>query len=525
MKEIIKAIDNILKEDKRGNNPIPDPLRFSYIYPHKEQVASEIDKIINEKSDYTAKEILRIDVPKENFTIRPMARPSLIDWVIYQYIVNSISPFITDNISSRSYSIKNFKNPKRKIDPWKDFEGNSLKFCKSGYKFCVVTDISGYFENINLEELRSKIFNYVPDSKEDIKLLVNILFNKFLYRWSMGRLKHFGLPQGPQASSYLGDIYLDHIDKSMEKFDGYFRYMDDIRIFCKTKKDSRIALIELIRELRKYKLNINSKKTRILEDREIYNIFDEDREFLNIIQDAFDSKNKTKIRTVLPIMYTLLKNAFAEDSKFSTRHIRFTLFRFSLAKNSGIDYDYESIINLIIRNFSDKPHLSDLFCEFLVKFPQVRVKQFLHKFLFSEENIYEWQELYILRSLLEISDSFGDEDFDFFISRMGDKNMHWALRSLYALLIGKYASNTRREQIKDIFFNDNNDELRKNIILSTQELGTASRNEFYNDSKDEIWPDFFIKYVKGLKSPMYFWPYENIRIEDLTNEDLLLKYE
>jgi hypothetical protein len=521
---IENSIEKILKEDKNNNNPIPDPLRFAYLYPYKKEVTDEIGKILKNDS-YQAGEIYRIDVPKENYTIRPMARPNVIDWVLYQYIIESIKPYITDKISLRSYSILNFKNPKKKVDPWKRFENESLNFYKKEYTYCVCTDISGYFENIHLQELRSKILNYIPGSDTKVQDMVNILFSKILYRWSMGRLKDFGLPQGPQASSFLGDIYLDNIDRSMESFEGYMRYMDDIRIFCKTKIEARVALIKLIKELRKYKLNINSKKTRIYEGVEVVSIFDKEREYLNLIQDIFESKDRAKIKTILPLVVAILREAFCKDHRFSTRHIRFCLFRLSMAKNSGIEYNYDSIIHLIIKNFIDKPHLSDLFCGFLVQFPDLKVKEFFLSFISSEENIYEWQELYVLRSILEIFDSFDEDIIDLFIRKFKDKNNHWAVRSLYALLVGKYGDNTRREQIKDGFFEENNDELKKNIILAVQELGSASRNDFYANCKDEINPIFFVKYVKSLKNNMYFWPYEKIKIDEFKQEDLMSRYE
>ncbi len=522
-RNIEESILKILKEDQRGNNPIPDPLRFSYLHSKKDSNAEEIIKMIAD-SEYVAKELYRIDVPKENFTIRPMARPEVRDWVIYQFITDEIMKNTIDKLSNRSYSVRNFKNKSSKINAWKQFDEDSSTLFKKGFVFCVTTDISGYFENINLIELRSKIYNHIPDD-EKLKASIDLLFNKILYKWSAGRLKNFGLPQGPQASSYLGDLYLDNVDQSMEHIEGYIRYMDDIHIFCKTEIEAKISLIKLIKELRKYKLNINAKKTRILKQQEVMSLFDDNREILNIIQNIIDTRNKTKIKTIVPVLKNLFVNAFDKNNRFGDRHIKFALFRLSIIKNSGIDIDCSTIVNKIMEEFHNKPHLGQIFCEFLVQFPESKVREFFINYIKADDRIYEWQELHVLRGLLETANSFNEESLDLFVDRFKDRNNHWAIRSLYALLLGKYGNNTRREIVKDFFYEESNDELKKNLAISLQELGLASRNDFYNECQKEIWPEFFIKFLKDLKSVMYFWPYEKIKIENFTVEDMADKYE
>ena len=117
-----------------------------------------------------------------------------------------------------------------------------------------------------------------------------------LRKWSLDRIENFGLPQGPPASSFLGDIFLDHVDRKMEKYEGYFRYMDDIKIFCKNEIEAKIALKDLIIFLRELKLNINAKKTDILHGEEIeHKLFDPHHELMTIIDKTLDSGNQTLI--------------------------------------------------------------------------------------------------------------------------------------------------------------------------------------------------------------------------------------
>lgn len=523
--DLDKAFNSILKDDKRGDNPIPDPLRFSYFSLNKKELLQDLAQKLK-NSNYSAKPLLTIDVPKDNFTIRPMARPEIQDWIIYQSLIDYLVPKIVPKISKRSFSIINFKNPQRRIRAWQKFDERNRNLYKTGYKYVVVTDISGYFENIDLEELRNKLINYIESRDIETKKIIDFLYNSFLTPWSSGRVYNFGLPQGPTASTFLGDVYLDNVDREMEEERGYFRYMDDIRIFCKSEIGTKKALMKLIKALRKYKLNINAKKTRILRNNEIEKeLFDPQKAILDSIQSAFESQNYAKIQAVVPILINVLQGGFSDKNPFSKRHINFAIFRISMLRASGLDFNEKVVIDLILKNFVDKPQHADDFCSFLSLFPQnKKIIEFFKNFLFSKENIYEWQEMHILRALLEMRISIDSNLLKKFLTRFRDKNNHWAIRSLYGLLIGRYGKNTDRELLVDEFDSAQLDELRKNIILAVQQLGIASRSKFYQKAQRKIWPSSFVRYVKDLKQSMYFRPYDRIKIETFEEREVTKWY-
>jgi retron-type reverse transcriptase len=513
--DLEKAFNSILRDNKRKGNPIPDPLSFAYFNFNKKKILKEIEEQIKTQP-YPARQLLTIDVPKPNYTIRPMARPEIQDWIVYQACVDYIVPKVINKVSKRSFSIQNFKNPKRGSAPWKEFDGRSRQFYNSEYEYVVATDISGYFENINLIELRNKLINYIDRNDNESREVINFLYQYLLFNWSSGRVENFGLPQGPSASSFLGDIYLDNVDREMEIEKGYIRYMDDIRIFCKTKTDAKLALIKIIKSLRKYKLNINAKKTRILIKNEVEKeLFDPKKTILDSIQNAFDSKNLSQIKAIIPILREdVFAGGFSRGNPFGKRHLNFAIFRLSVLKSSGIDFNDDYIVNLIQENFIEYPDHADDFCSFFALYPKnKKIFEFLVDFLDKRENIYEWQELHVLMALLEMSFPLNSTILKKFLKKFKDRNRHWALRALYCLLIGKYGKNADRELLIDEFDIAETDELRKSIILSVQELGFASRNEFYKKAESRIWPLDFIHYVKNLKRPMYFYTFEPIKIE------------
>jgi hypothetical protein len=108
-----KALKRIVIEELKGNNPVPDILSFFHLKPlYEDKLFNILENLFNDYEDGNRSPIplLKIDVPKPNFTIRPMSRPETKDWILYEAIVESISNGIMrdKNICKRSYSFLNF---------------------------------------------------------------------------------------------------------------------------------------------------------------------------------------------------------------------------------------------------------------------------------------------------------------------------------------------------------------------------------------------------------------------------------
>ncbi|PIP12017.1 MAG: hypothetical protein COX49_07950 [bacterium (Candidatus Stahlbacteria) CG23_combo_of_CG06-09_8_20_14_all_40_9] len=105
-----KALKRIVSEELRGNNPVPDILGFLHIrYLFGRDFSVQLESLLVEYKNEACipKPLLKIDVPKANFTIRPMARPDPKDWLIYEAVIEYLSKRILKNkkICKRSFSI------------------------------------------------------------------------------------------------------------------------------------------------------------------------------------------------------------------------------------------------------------------------------------------------------------------------------------------------------------------------------------------------------------------------------------
>ena len=125
-----------------------------------------------------------------------------------------------------------------------------------GSQFVVFADIAGFYENIDIARLRSDLSLLNPEVAY-LELLM-----KLLNRWAQPRGR--GIPQGFSASDILAKIYLNPVDRALRN-EGFvhLRYVDDVRIFCKSRLEAKSGLLLLNELCRQRGLNLQSAKTKI----------------------------------------------------------------------------------------------------------------------------------------------------------------------------------------------------------------------------------------------------------------------
>src|SRR5207245_197874 len=139
---------------------------------------------------------------------------------------------------------------------WRGWREKSLALLTSGVSHVVTTDITGFYENIDIQLLASDLRALRVDEKH-LRLLIECL-----PRWAGPRGR--GIPHGYTASDSLPKLYLSPVDRALRDR-GYvhLRYVDDIRIFCPSQNRARQAIRE-VTELISYRgLNLQSAKTFI----------------------------------------------------------------------------------------------------------------------------------------------------------------------------------------------------------------------------------------------------------------------
>lgn len=180
---------------------------------------------------------------------------------------------VTESAPSNSY------NPFLWTEQWGNFQKKAFEANNpQKYPWIVKLDIANFYDNINLDLLKKKLYLSAPRSK---LLYIDLLIH-FLSNWNKKfegySNKSVGLPQDEisDSSRLLANFYLQDFDKYIKsicdsKDAQYLRYADDQLIYAKSKIDAQYLVYETSKNLSKIGLNINTGKVKYFNNPEEFN--------------------------------------------------------------------------------------------------------------------------------------------------------------------------------------------------------------------------------------------------------------
>lgn len=226
---------------------------------------------------HTPRENSPIEVPKENFGVRPAVQLDITEHIMYQMLVDHV---IADILQEMRPDAFGWRHPYgRPPSPGRyarnDFQWQTYRMRLSDlsgeYETGLKTDITSFFASIPAERVVDEL------AARTAKVQTIDRLEALLIGWnSAGRS---GLPQRALGSSVLANMYMQHVDELLAEYalpssrtfgrpngrSTFTRWMDDIWIFHTDQGPLRAAQVELQRELRSMGLILNSGKTQLLE--------------------------------------------------------------------------------------------------------------------------------------------------------------------------------------------------------------------------------------------------------------------
>ena len=143
---------------------------------------------------------------------------------------------------------------------------NALRYVENAlqtgeFYYAIRIDIKSYYGSINHRILIQQVYDNFDDPKvrryltDIITAAVDDRGNVFLPR--------LGIPRRSSLSPFFGALYLSPLDRAFERRSGvvYLRFMDDVLILFKTKRQYRKARRTLFNILHSLKLSLSSHKT------------------------------------------------------------------------------------------------------------------------------------------------------------------------------------------------------------------------------------------------------------------------
>ena len=261
----MKLIDEVLSKDN---------LNQAYLQVTRNKGASGIDdmtceevkdylkvhgnELINQikSREYKPLPVRRVEIPKPNGGVRKLGIPTVIDRIIQQALVQKMTPIFEPTFSEYSYGFRPNRRCQNAID-------RALELLNQGYEWIIDLDLEKFFDNVPQDKLIRLVDNMVNDSD------ITALIHKYLKAGVLinGEFEEttVGTPQGGNLSPLLSNIYLNELDKELERRGLHFaRYADDCVIFVKTEYSAERVMKNIITFIEnKLKLKVNAEKTHI----------------------------------------------------------------------------------------------------------------------------------------------------------------------------------------------------------------------------------------------------------------------
>ena len=222
-----------------------------YLKVHGNELISQI-----KSREYKPLPVRRVEIPKPNGGVRKLGIPTVIDRIIQQALVQKLTPIFEPTFTEYSYGFRPNRRCQNAID-------RALELLNQGYERIIDLDLEKFFDNVPQDKLIRLVDNMVNDS--DITALIHKYLKADVLINGEFEETTIGTPQGGNLSPLLSNIYLNELDKELERRGLHFaRYADDCVIFVKTENAAKRVMFHIVKFIEtKLKLKVNAEKTHI----------------------------------------------------------------------------------------------------------------------------------------------------------------------------------------------------------------------------------------------------------------------
>lgn len=215
---------------------------------------------------YRAKPVGRVQIPKTDGRWRPIGLPSLEDKVVQRAVVEVLQAIYEQEFLGFSYGFRPRRNPHRALDAL------YVGIMRKKVDWVLDADIRGFFDTLSHEWLVQFIEHRIADRR------IVRLIRKWLRAGVLeeGRLiqKEEGTVQGGNISPLLANIYLHYVfDLWVQRWRVkrargdvvVVRFADDFVVGFQHRYEAERFLAELRQRFRRFGLELQSDKTRLIE--------------------------------------------------------------------------------------------------------------------------------------------------------------------------------------------------------------------------------------------------------------------
>jgi RNA-directed DNA polymerase len=258
MEEVLSR-ENMLqalkKVEQNKGAPGMDNLTVENLRPYLHQNWLSIRAQLR-KGEYRPQPVLRVAIPKPDGRKRLLGIPTVTDRLIQQALLQRLTGIFDPGFSPFSFGFR----PKRSAH---DALRKAKQYVEEGYQWVVDVDIEQFFDHINHDMVMARIARKVKD-KRILKLIRLYLQSGVMVNGVKVQTQE-GTPQGGPLSPLLANIFLDDLDKELERRGHQFvRYADDSNIYLKSQRAGHRVMESITTFLKvRLKLQVNLQKSAV----------------------------------------------------------------------------------------------------------------------------------------------------------------------------------------------------------------------------------------------------------------------